>query len=79
MTQAGGELESLSIPELQAEIARLRQESRQIEIQFARNKQRLHSLDAELRRKQYDELKRKREETRLKRLQKRNLTDRTST
>lgn len=52
MTQTGG-YESLSIPELQAEINRLKLENRQLEIRFAQNKQQLHKLDNELRRKQF--------------------------
>lgn len=62
MTQADRTAESMSIPELQAEIARLKQENRQLEMRFARNKQRVHSLDNELRRKQFLELQRKQEE-----------------
>ncbi len=54
MTQAGMDPGSLSIPELQAEIARLKQENRKLEMLFAQNRQRLHRLDSELRRKQFE-------------------------
>jgi len=54
MTQAGMDPGSLSIPELQAEIAHLKQENRKLEMLFAQNRQRLHRLDSELRRKQFE-------------------------
>lgn len=54
MTQAGVDPGALSIPELQAEISRLKQENRQLELKFSQNKQRLHHLDSELRRKQFN-------------------------
>lgn len=54
MAQSGADPGSLSVPELQAEIIRLKQENRQLEIRFAQNRHRLHRLDSELRRKQYE-------------------------